>query len=175
MSGRPLLTPTEGSVMPNRYLPLKLAPVLAAAVLVAVGPAQASTPTRDRVHAAFQVVSRGQHNVIDVVIRPTDAFENVHLEAGSGVAGLTGVCSFPSVVAGASYHCRIEVDHVAGTPALTLKVVGERAMAAGGAARVADISRFSLPNPDYRAPLASAKAKPVRGLVSTPAPGTPKN
>jgi hypothetical protein len=175
MSRRPLPSQTEGTVMPIRRNPLLPRSALAAALLVAAAPVLASTPTRDRVHAAFQVVSRGQHNVIDVVIRPTDAFENVHLEAGSGVAGLVGACSFPGVVAGASYHCRIEADHVPGTPALTLKVVGERAAEAGGAARVADISRFSLANPAYRAPLAAAHAKPVRGLVSTPAPGKPKD
>jgi hypothetical protein len=136
-----------------------------ALLFVAVG--LASPPSHNTLRATFHVVSFGPSSIVEVKLRPTEAWDTVRVEAASGVGALTPPCSFSAVVAGGSYVCRVSVSPKAGEASFTLSVVGQRAVDPAKP-RLVEVSHFTLPNRAFVAPGVTKSPKPTPGLISTP-------
>ena len=139
--------------------------LLAAAALVLPCAVPASPPERNSLGAVFTVISKGATSTIEVRLHPKSAFENVRVEAASGVATVTP-CAFAQVEAGGSYSCRVDVTTKAGDSAFTLNVVGEKPVEAGKA-RVVEVRHFTLATGKATTVQAASK-KPTPGLTLTP-------
>ena len=114
---------------------------------LAMGTASASVPMSNDLGVHFRVLSSGPTASVEIRVTPRRDFDSVSVEAASGVASLTPSCGFTSlpVVAGGSYVCRVDVTGKPSEAAMTLNVIGRRAVP-GGTVPVIEMHHLSVKN-----------------------------
>ena len=116
--------------------------------LLSAGPVFATPPSRDHLGATFELLSSGPSSEVEIRLLPTEAFDSVTVEAASGVVSLIPACSFNDVVSGGSYVCVINATGTSTDAALTINVVGQRALGVGKPLFV-EVSNFTMANPSF--------------------------
>jgi len=113
----------------------------------AMGTANASVPMSNELGVHFKVLRTGPTASVEIRVTPRHDFDSVTVEAASGVASLTPTCGFTKrpVVAGGSYVCRVDVTGKPSEAAMTLNVVGRRAVP-GGTVPATEMHHLSVKN-----------------------------
>ena len=119
----------------------------ALSVALAMGTASASIPVSNDLGVHFKVLRTGPTASVEIRVRPRRDFDSVSVEAASGVASLTPSCGFTAlpVVAGGSYVCRVNVTGKPSESAMTVNVIGRRAVP-GGTVPVTEMHHLSVKN-----------------------------
>jgi hypothetical protein len=135
--------------------------------LLGASPVFATPPSNDHLAATFEILSTGPSIDMEIELRPTEPFDTVTVEAASGVASLNPACSFNDVVKGGSYVCRINVAGTSTDAALTINVVGQRALGPAKPSFV-EVSNFTMVNPSFVPSKTNTSTMQAPTLISSP-------
>jgi hypothetical protein len=99
--------------------------LLSLSLMLLVGSAMASPPTRNELGYTHKILSRGATITVEITLKPKRSFDSVSVQAGSGVGSISPDCSFAGVTVGGSYVCRFDVTGKPTDAAMTVNVVAE--------------------------------------------------
>ena len=131
----------------------------AVSALIVAGVAVASPPTSNEMGFSYKVASPNS-STVEIRLTPRQSFDDVHVEAGSGVASFTP-CGFSPVLVGHTYKCNVTVTGKPSDAAITLNVVARRSVAGSTIPQI-EIQHLSLRNAHaVLTPKPKAMAKPM--------------
>ena len=146
-----------------RRIAVSLSSILVAASVLA------SPPTHNQLGYAHKILSRGATMTVEITLKPKRSFDNVSVQAGSGVASLAPDCSFAGVSAGGSYVCRFEVTGKPTDAAMTVNIVAENTPATHALAQT-EVHHLTMTNSAFLRSAARATASKHSLISSAPTP-----
>jgi hypothetical protein len=110
----------------------------------------ATVPVSNELGLSMKVLKGGATSTVELKFQPKRSFDSVTIEAASGVASLNSSCAFAhsGVIAGHSYTCQVDVSGKSSDAAMTVNVIGRRAVP-GGVVPETEMHNLSIRNSGF--------------------------